>query len=125
MRSAKLYRYSLPMDSGVILRDEKLTVREGYVVELCENGKTGLGEIAPLKGFSFEGPNEAGALAKEHLELWVQGQEFNYQDMFPSVAFGLSMAELELAGGLPEEGDPGILHHPPGRYQRPPRSTKA
>ncbi len=105
MRSAKLYRYSLPMDSGVILRDEKLTVREGFVVELCENGKTGLGEIAPLKGFSFEGPNEAGALAKEHLELWVQGNEFNYQDMFPSVAFGLSMAELELAGGLPEEGE--------------------
>ncbi len=87
MRSAKLYRYSLPMDSGVILRDEKLTVRKGFVVELSENGKTGLGEIAPLKGFSVESPDEAGALAKEHLELWVQGNEFNYQEMFPSVAF--------------------------------------
>jgi len=105
MRSAKLYRYSLPMDSGVILRQEKLTVREGFVVELKEDGKTGLGEIAPLKGFSVETPDEAGALAKEQLELWVQGQAFNYNEMFPSVAFGLSMAELEMEGGLPAEGE--------------------
>ena len=105
MRSAKLYRYALPMDSGVILREEKLTVREGFVVELREDGKVGLGEIAPLKGFSVETPDEAGALAKEQLELWVQGQSLSYDELFPSVAFGLSMAELELAGGLPQEGE--------------------
>ncbi|WP_165311828.1 o-succinylbenzoate synthase [Vibrio ziniensis] len=105
MRSAKLYRYALPMDSGVILREEKLTVREGFVVELREDGKVGLGEIAPLKGFSVETPDEAGALAKEQLELWSKGQALNYDELFPSVAFGISMAELELAGGLPQEGE--------------------
>lgn len=29
MRKAKIYRYCLPMDSGVILRDNKLTERKG------------------------------------------------------------------------------------------------
>ncbi len=105
MRSAKLYRYALPMDSGVILREEKLTVRDGFVVELREGEKVGLGEIAPLKGFSIETPDEAGALAKEQLELWVQGKDFNVDELFPSVAFGLSMAELELAGELPQDGE--------------------
>ncbi len=36
MRHATLYRYQLPMDSGVILRNEKLTQREGFIVELTE-----------------------------------------------------------------------------------------
>ncbi|EOH0512181.1 o-succinylbenzoate synthase [Vibrio fluvialis] len=104
MRSAKLYRYRLPMDSGVILRDEKMTEREGFIVELQENGNIGRGEVAPLKGFSLESLDEAGALAKEQLELWVQGQALDYDALFPSVAFGVSMAELELAGELPEQG---------------------
>ncbi|MCE7611270.1 o-succinylbenzoate synthase, partial [Vibrio fluvialis] len=58
MRSAKLYRYRLPMDSGVILRDEKMTEREGFIVELQENGNNGRGEVAPLKGFSLESLDE-------------------------------------------------------------------
>ncbi|MGO1298618.1 MAG: o-succinylbenzoate synthase, partial [Vibrio sp.] len=41
MRSAKLYRYTLPMDSGVVLRNNKLTHRVGYVVALSEHGRTG------------------------------------------------------------------------------------
>ncbi|MBF8999647.1 o-succinylbenzoate synthase [Vibrio nitrifigilis] len=105
MRSAKLYRYTLPMDSGVILRDNRLKEREGFIVELCEQGNIGRGEIAPLPGFSQEGVEEAGALAKEQLELWLQGEALDYDALFPSVAFGLSMAELELAGELPVEGN--------------------
>lgn len=104
MRSAKLYRYRLPMDSGVILREEKLTEREGFIVELQENGRIGRGEVAPLKGFSVETIDEAGALAKEQLELWVKGQPLGLDELFPSVAFGVSMAELELAGELPQDG---------------------
>ena len=40
MREAKIYRYILPMDSGVILRDNKLTERVGYVVVLSEGDQT-------------------------------------------------------------------------------------
>ncbi|WP_099610188.1 o-succinylbenzoate synthase [Vibrio fujianensis] len=103
-RSAKLYQYRLPMDSGVVLRNEKLTERVGFIVELHENGHIGRGEIAPLAGFSLESLEEAGALAKEQLALWVNGQSLCLDRLFPSVAFGLSMAELELADGLPQAG---------------------
>lgn len=104
MRQAKLYRYRLPMDSGFVLRDNKLTEREGWIVELTENGRTGYGEIAPLPGFSLETAEQAGQQAQAQLELWARGAEFSYDEQYPSVAFGLSMAACELEGGLPEEG---------------------
>ncbi|GHZ78362.1 o-succinylbenzoate-CoA synthase [Vibrio cholerae] len=54
MRHATLYRYQLPMDSGVILRNEKLAQREGFIVELTENGRTARGEIAPLPALALK-----------------------------------------------------------------------
>ncbi|MGC9402424.1 o-succinylbenzoate synthase [Vibrio genomosp. F10 str. 9ZC157] len=105
MKSAKLYRYQLPMDSGVVLRNHKLTERVGFIVELTENGRVGRGEISPLIGFSVETTEEAGLQAQKQLELWVAGQNADYDELYPSVAFGLSMAELELAGELPKEGN--------------------
>ena len=105
MRQAKLYRYRLPMDSGLVLRDRKLTHREGWVVELTENDQTGYGEIAPLPGFSQETAEEAGLQAQAKLELWVTGEHFPYDELYPSVAFGLSMAAFELNGKLPQEGN--------------------
>lgn len=105
MKSAKLFRYTLPMDSGVILRDEKLTERVGYVVELNQNGQRSYGEIAPLPGFSLESVEEAGLQAQAQLELWLAGQALEFDALYPSVAFGLSMALLELSGALPVEGN--------------------
>ncbi|HHX8290216.1 TPA: o-succinylbenzoate synthase [Vibrio diabolicus] len=104
MREAKIYRYSLPMDSGVILRDNKLTERVGYVVVLSEGDQIGLGEVAPLPGFSLESTEDAGIQLQEQAERWVAGLDVDYANMYPSVAFGLSMAQLELAGGLPQQG---------------------
>ncbi len=104
MREAKIYRYCLPMDSGVILRDNKLTERIGYIVELSENGQVGLGEVAPLTGFSIENTEEAGLQLQDQAERWVAGFPVDYANMYPSVAFGLSMAQLELTGTLPREG---------------------
>ncbi|MEZ8823392.1 o-succinylbenzoate synthase [Vibrio amylolyticus] len=105
MKSAKLYRYQLPMDSGVILRNHKLTERVGFIVELSENGRVGRSEISPLIGFSLETTDEAGLQAQQQLEMWINGESFVYDELYPSVAFGLSMAELELAGELPAEGN--------------------
>ncbi|CAE6951277.1 4-cyclohexadiene-1- carboxylate (SHCHC) to 2-succinylbenzoate (OSB) [Vibrio sp. B1REV9] len=104
MRKAKIYRYCLPMDSGVILRDNKLTERVGYIIELVEGEKLGRGEVAPLIGFSLESTQEAGVQLQEQAERWVAHLPIDYKHMFPSVAFGLSMAQLELTGGLPEQG---------------------
>ncbi|TMX46273.1 o-succinylbenzoate synthase [Vibrio sp. Hep-1b-8] len=104
MRSAKLYRYELPMDSGVILRDQRLKQREGFVVELALDGDTGLGEVAPLAGFSIETMDEAYSQLVEQLALWQQGAELNFDGLYPSVAFGLSMAQMELTQQLPQHG---------------------
>lgn len=104
MRSAKLYRYDLPMDSGVILRDQRLKQREGFVVELALDGEIGRGEIAPLAGFSVETMDEAYSQLVEQLALWQQGAELDFSSLYPSVAFGLSMAQMELAKQLPVQG---------------------
>ncbi|KFA95838.1 MULTISPECIES: o-succinylbenzoate synthase [Vibrio] len=105
MRQAKLYRYSLPMDSGVILREQKLTHRDGWIVELSEDGQTGLGEIAPLPGFSQETFEQAGIEAQSQLEQWVNGKDIDLEVCVPSVAFGLSAALMELAHTLPQTGN--------------------
>ncbi|MCW8334653.1 o-succinylbenzoate synthase [Vibrio sp. SCSIO 43135] len=105
MRKAKLYRYCLPMDSGVILRENKLTERHGLVVELTEGNKSVYGEIAPLPGFSVESVEEALSQTQQQLALWLQGESLDYNELYPSVAFGLSMAELELTGALPVGGN--------------------
>lgn len=105
MRTAKLYRYQLPMDSGVILRENRLQQREGWIVELMEDGRSGLGEVAPLPGFSQESCEQAGIQLQAQLELWIAGRPTELDALYPSVAFGLSMAQLELAGELPEAGN--------------------
>ncbi|HFQ4828375.1 TPA: o-succinylbenzoate synthase [Vibrio vulnificus] len=105
MKSAKLYRYTLPMDSGVVLRDEKLTERVGYIIELNMNGQKGYGEVAPLPGFSLETIEEAGIEAQAQLELWMNTDHpIDYDALLPSVAFGLSTAMYELEGKLPRDG---------------------
>ncbi|CAH0526584.1 o-succinylbenzoate synthase [Vibrio hippocampi] len=105
MRQATLYRYRLPMDSGVILREQKLTTRHGWIVELQQDGQTALGEIAPLPGFSHETVEQAGIEAQAQLELWSHGRDLDLQQCYPSVAFGLSAALMELDGRLPTEGN--------------------
>ncbi|MDG3087562.1 o-succinylbenzoate synthase [Vibrio hannami] len=105
MRNAKLYRYQLPMDSGVVLRDKKLSQRDGWIIELSEDNKTAYGEVAPLPGFSRETVEQAGVQAQEQLELWVAKRPIDFDALLPSVAFGLSVAECELKGELPKEGN--------------------
>ncbi len=132
MRRATIYRYSLPMEAGVVLRNQRLKSRDGLVVRLERDGRYGEGEIAPLPGFSRETLAEADASAQAALRRWVNGedpQEDGGELIFasasadapapPSVAFGISMALAELAGVLPDAtsyrtvplctGDPDML----------------
>jgi len=105
IRSAKLYQYQLPMDSGVILRTQRLATREGWIVELRDGDKVGFGEIAPLPEFSHETVEQAGQQVKQLLESWIQAETVDLSQALPSVAFGLSMAMLELASELPKKGN--------------------
>lgn len=54
MRSAQVYRWQIPMDAGVVLRDRRLKTRDGLYVCLREDEREGWGEISPLPGFSQE-----------------------------------------------------------------------
>ncbi len=106
MRIAKLYRYNLPMDSGVIVRDQRLLQREGYIVELQQSGKTVYGECAPLPGFSQESLSQVELELIEALQGWQQSGDWcDYHALSPSVAFALSMAQCELDGRLPTQGE--------------------
>ncbi|QUM80193.1 o-succinylbenzoate synthase [Moritella sp. 5] len=125
-RQVKLYHYQLPLDCAMILRGQSVCVREGWIIELQERGelqegaellenvefheqckstqvnKVGRGEIAPLPGFS----NETSAQAKQQLEsmiqIWLEQGVVDLSACCPSVAFGFSMALLELEDGLPQ-----------------------
>ena len=124
MRRATVYRYSLPMEAGVVLRNQRLKTRDGLLVSLWQDEKTGWGEIAPLPGFSAEDVTQAQEAVKHGLSQWMQGASLTAVasafSALPSVAFGLSCADAELRGELPDElstrcaplchGDPNELY---------------
>ncbi|HCM63098.1 MAG TPA: o-succinylbenzoate synthase [Morganella sp. (in: Bacteria)] len=101
MRSATLYRFSLPMEAGVILRNQRLKTRDGLLVCLREAGREGRGEISPLPEFSHESLDEALSAAQAWISDWCSGSD-PVESTLPSVAFGVSCALAELEGTLPE-----------------------
>ncbi|WP_158783648.1 o-succinylbenzoate synthase [Pantoea sp. BAV 3049] len=104
MRGATLFSYSIPLESGTVLRDRRVKARNGLLVRLTESHREGWGEIAPLPGFSAETQSEAQFAAAGWLESWCQGEQ-PAESQLPSVAFGLSCALAELAGELPSAGN--------------------
>ena len=105
MRIAQLYRYHIPVETGVILRNRRLKQREGFIVKLQIGDKIGFGEIAPLPEFSLETLDEAGNQLRNWVKKWLNGQNEALDDYVPSVAFGLSCALAELNGELAEQGN--------------------
>ncbi|HGE6881432.1 TPA: o-succinylbenzoate synthase [Citrobacter amalonaticus] len=103
MRSAQVYRWQIPMDAGVVLRDRRLKTRDGLYVRLHDGERQGWGEISPLPGFSQETQEEAQVALLAWVDGWLQGEDA-LPDM-PSVAFGVSCALAEIAGTLSEAAD--------------------
>ncbi|CAI0788151.1 o-succinylbenzoate synthase [Serratia entomophila] len=104
MRSATLYRYSVPMDAGVVLRNQRLKTREGLLLQVQQGERRGWGEIAPLPGFSQETLAQAEQAALAWLQRWQAGEN-PADSSLPSVAFGLSCALAELEQRLPQQAD--------------------
>ncbi|MFS2224704.1 o-succinylbenzoate synthase [Pantoea sp. B65] len=104
MRSATLWRYAIPLDAGVILRDRRLKQRDGLVLRLRDGQAEGWGEIAPLPGFSVEDLPQAQRAAEGWLSRWCAGA-LPVDSSLPSVAFGISCALAELDGSLPQAGN--------------------
>ncbi|QTF09422.1 o-succinylbenzoate synthase [Brenneria izadpanahii] len=105
MRQVKVYRYSVPMEAGVVLRNQRLKSRDGLIILLRQDGEQGWGEIAPLPEFSKETLAEAESATLAQLRRWVAGDALAEEALPPSVAFGLSCALAELEHRLPEAAD--------------------
>lgn len=103
-RNAAVYRYSLPMDAGVVLRNQRLKTRDGLLIHLQQGEQEGWGEIAPLPEFSQETLAQAEQAALSWLQSW-QGGVLPAESPLPSVAFGTSCALAELEQRLPLQAD--------------------
>ncbi|MBV0843815.1 o-succinylbenzoate synthase [Serratia liquefaciens] len=104
MRNAAVYRYSLPMEAGVVLRNQRLKTRDGLLIHLQQGGQEGWGEIAPLPEFSQETLAQAEQAALRWVQDW-QGGSLPSDSPLPSVAFGTSCALAELEQRLPLQAD--------------------
>lgn len=104
MRQAQVYRWQLPMDAGVVLREQRLKTRDGLLVQLRDGEREGWGEIAPLPGFSRESLADAERAALEWVTDWRAGDAPAWPSV-PSAAFGLSCALSELHDELPAAGN--------------------
>ena len=104
MRSAQVYRWQIPMDAGVVLRDRRLKTRDGLFIYLRDGERDGWGEISPLPGFSRETLDEAQSALLAWADAWRQGSDAPLPDV-PSVAFGISCALAEVNDALPLAAD--------------------
>ncbi|CAH0991687.1 o-succinylbenzoate synthase [Sinobacterium norvegicum] len=104
-RLAQLYRYRLPVDSGLILNGKRVHQRQGLIIALCEAGRQGLGEVAPLSGFSLESLPQAESDAEKLLRQWQYCGQLSIDDYCPSVRCGFSFAHAELNSSLPTAGN--------------------
>lgn len=104
MRRAQVYRWQIPMDAGVVLRERRLKTRDGLFVHLQQGEKQGWGEVSPLPGFSLESLDDAQAALLRWVNAWREGASPALPDV-PSAAFGISCALAELDGTLPDAAD--------------------
>lgn len=104
MRQAQIWRYQLPMDAGVVLRERRLKTRDGLLVRLSDGEQEGWGEIAPLPGFSQETLDDAQVQTLAWVQAWLAGADAAWPQA-PSCAFGLSCALAELTQTLPTAAD--------------------
>lgn len=104
MRQAQVYRWQVPMDAGVVLRERRLKTRDGLFIHLQDGERQGWGEIAPLPGFSVETLEEAQSALVAWSLAWRQGEN-PPEPSLPSVAFGVSCALAELNDELPLEAE--------------------
>ncbi|VFS22002.1 o-succinylbenzoate synthase [Yokenella regensburgei] len=49
MRSAQVYRWQIPMDAGVVLRERRLKTRDGLFVRLTDAGAKAGGRSPPCR----------------------------------------------------------------------------
>ncbi len=95
-RTARIFRYTLPLCQPLHLRGQVITERTGLLLCLEEDsGATGWGEAAPLPGFSREILLDARADLQFGAEMWIEGTT-PAESACPSADFALRAAVANL-----------------------------
>ncbi|XNM42594.1 hypothetical protein ACLK10_12600 [Escherichia coli] len=102
MRSAQVYRWQIPMDAGVVLRDRRLKTRDGLYVCLREGEREGWGISPHCRASARKTWEEAQSVLLAWVNNWLAG-DCELPQM-PSLAFGVSCALAELADHVPAGG---------------------
>lgn len=98
MPTLSVSRYHLPLVRPLSLRGQTVTMREGLLVRLENEGFTGWGDVAPLPGFSAETVEEATATLQSLASLDAETLLTAQRDtaLPPSVRYGLALAAWDL-----------------------------
>ncbi len=108
IKNINLYRYDLPLTNPLVVADQKILNRSGFIIELSdEHGNAGYGDCSPLPGLHTESLNDCLAILKDNISIIkntpIPKNISNYQNPLslpPSVAFGLDMAKLGLVSAV-------------------------
>ncbi len=109
MLRAELYRYRLPLRSPLYLNGDRAKTREGLILRLSDEQGEGLGEAAPLPGFSPETIVQAAeslhvlALASTRLLAWNSDamDTSAYASVCASARWAFDCARQELLAARP------------------------
>lgn len=107
---ARSYKYELIFKRPAGTSRGMYKTRPVWFLFLEENGKTGIGECAPLPGLSKETPEEVETLLKQVCKnpaKYIQNPDLCSQ--FPSVLFGLETAILDLQNGGIQQVFPSLF----------------
>jgi O-succinylbenzoate synthase len=118
MRQAQVYRWQIPMDAGVVLRERRLKTRDGLFIRLQDGEREGWGKFR-LPGFSLETLDEAQAALLAWASAWREGEEGALPTP-PSAAFG----ELRAGGAVRRAAAGGGLSRGAALHRRSGRAVR-
>ncbi len=112
IKNINLYRYDLPLITPLVVADQKILNRSGFIIELSDkHGNAGYGDISPLPGLHAESLSDCLTILKNNISIIkntpIPENIPNHQQPLslpPSVAFGLDMAKLGLISAV--KGEP-------------------
>jgi O-succinylbenzoate synthase len=117
------YQYTLALNMPFTVDGQPFSHREGLIVRLVmDDGTCGVGEVAPLPGYSRENMKKAiyqlkqagnflvgSAVAKHVDDLRKYFQDGFFQSQCPSVRFGIEMAVLQWLSVLNQKNPSHLL----------------
>ncbi len=103
MRHAQVYRWQVPMDAGVVLRERRLKTRDGLFVWLRDGEREGWGKSPHFRALAVKRWTRRNPLCWTGFNTGDRGE--TPLPELPSAAFGISCALAELDDTLPITAD--------------------